>query len=195
MTCVLGLIDKGSVYIGADSAGIAGLSISIRNDPKVFGVADFIIGFTSSFRMGQLLRWKFSPPPQTVHQDDYEYMCTTFIDSVRECFARNGFGSEHTGGNFLVGYKSKLYNVQADYQVGIPSAPFDTAGCGADLALGALYATEGMNPEDRVKIALSAAAAFSAGVSAPFNILKLEPDPPPPSKPKAKAKPVVKKKR
>lgn len=51
MTAIVGLVEKGNVYIGGDSAGVAGLSISIRGDEKVFKVGPFIMGFTSSFRM------------------------------------------------------------------------------------------------------------------------------------------------
>jgi ATP-dependent protease HslVU (ClpYQ) peptidase subunit len=176
MTCIVGLVDKGDVYIGGDSAGVAGLSLSIRADEKVFGNGPFIMGFTSSFRMGQLLRYKFAPPAQTIHQDDMEYMVTSFIDAARTCFSQNGFGDKDAtiGGTFLVGYKSKLYTVESDYQVGIPKITFDAVGCGSDLALGAMYATEGMSPEDRINTALSAASSFSAGVAPPFIILKLE---------------------
>lgn len=176
MTCIVGLVDKGDVYIGGDSAGVAGLSLSIRADEKVFGNGPFIMGFTSSFRMGQLLRYKLAPPAQTVHQNDMEYMVTSFIDACRTCFSQNGFGDKDAtvGGTFLVGYHGKLYTVEGDFQVGIPSAPFDAVGCGADLALGAMYATEGLPPEDRINIALQAASTFSAGVAPPFVILRLE---------------------
>jgi ATP-dependent protease HslVU (ClpYQ) peptidase subunit len=176
MTCIVGLVDKGDVYIGGDSAGVAGLSLSIRADEKVFGNGPFIMGFTSSFRMGQLLRYKFSPPAQTVHQDDMEYMVTSFIDACRTCFSQNGFGDKEAtvGGTFLVGYKSQLYTVEGDYQVGKLHAPFDAVGCGSDLALGALYASEGQPPEKRINLALAAASTFSAGVAPPFVILRLE---------------------
>jgi len=193
MTCIVGLVDKGDVYIGGDSAGVAGLSLSIRADEKVFGNGPFIMGFTSSFRMGQLLRYKFSPPAQTVHQNDMEYMVTSFIDACRHCFQNNGFGDKEAtvGGSFLVGYKGKLYTVESDYQVGIPATTFDAVGCGTDLALGAMYATENLSPEERINIALSAASTFSAGVAPPFVILKLadenkKPVPKKPAKKKAK---------
>lgn len=178
MTCIVGLVDKGDVYIGGDSAGVAGLSLSIRADEKVFGNGPFIMGFTTSFRMGQLLRYKLSPPAQTVHQNDMEYMVTSFIDACRTCFSQNGFGDKDAsvGGNFLVGYHGKLYNIEGDYQVGVPKAPFDAVGCGSDLALGAMYASEGMTPEKRINLALAAASTFSAGVAPPFTILKLESD-------------------
>jgi hypothetical protein len=178
MTCIVGLVHGGDVYIGGDSAGVAGLSITIRSDEKVFGNGPFVFGFTTSFRMGQLLRYKLAPPAQTVHQNDMEYMVTSFIDACRQCFSQNGFGDKDAtiGGNFLVGYHGKLYNIESDYQVGIPKLPFDAVGCGSELALGAMFATEGMPPEDRVNAALAAASTFSAGVAPPFIILRLESD-------------------
>lgn len=193
MTCIVGLVHDGDVYIGGDSAGIAGLSVSIRADEKVFGNGPFIMGFTTSFRMGQLLRYKFAPPAQTVHQGDMEYMVTSFIDAVRQCFAANGFGDKDAsvGGNFLVGYKGKLYNIESDFQVGVPRLAYDAVGCGTDLALGAMFATEGLTPEQRINAALSAASSFSAGVAPPFTILRLEGDEKK-TKPKPKPKKRVK---
>lgn len=177
MTCIVGLVDKGSVYIGGDSAGVAGLSISIRSDEKVFFNGPFIMGFTTSFRMGQLLRYKFDPPKQTIHQTDMQYMVTTFIDTARTCFKENGFGDKEAtvGGTFLVGYHGKLYTINSDFQVGVPADPYDTVGSGSDLALGAMFANAKtkMTPEKRVIQALEAAATFNAGVAGPFYIVKL----------------------
>lgn len=190
MTCIVGLVDNGSVYIGGDSAGVAGLSISIRSDEKVFQNGPFIMGFTTSFRMGQLLRYKFDPPQQTVGQTDMQYMVTDFIDGVRRCFAANGFGDKDatSGGTFLVGYKGKLYVIQSDYQVGIPSELYDAVGCGTDLALGSLFSTQesDLNAEERVIMALKAATAFSAGVAPPFLLVKQEG--PPEEKPARKTR-------
>ena len=37
MTCIVGLLDaNGDIYMGGDSAGVGGLSLTIRKDPKVF---------------------------------------------------------------------------------------------------------------------------------------------------------------
>lgn len=168
MTCIVGLVEDGNVYIGGDSAGVAGLSISIRSDEKVFGNGPFIMGFTSSFRMGQLLRYKLAPPQQTVHQSDMEYLVNDFITAAQTCFVESGFGDKRTGGCFLLGYKEKLYRVDSDFQVGMPAANYEAVGCGADLALGAMYASKGKKPEERILLALEAAAKFSGGVAAPF---------------------------
>ena len=54
--------------------------------------------------------------------------------------------------------------------------PFYAVGCADNIALGAMYATQGkgMNPEERVRLALQAAERYSAGVRGPFAIECLE---------------------
>ena len=121
MTCIVGYIKDKNVYIGGDSAGVSGLHITIRKDPKVFKNGNFIIGYTSSFRMGQLLRFKLNVPKQLLEISDYEYMCTHFIDAVRSCLKDGGYSvikdSHEEIGTFLVGYKNKLYSIEGDLQV------------------------------------------------------------------------------
>jgi hypothetical protein len=177
MTVIVGLVDNGNVYIGGDSAGVAGLSVSIRADEKVFHNGPFIIGITSSFRMGQLLRYRLDAPKQTTNQTDMEYMVTDFIDAVRKCFADGGFGttaanSDHVGGTFLVGYNGSLYHIGSDFQVGQPLWKYDSVGCGSDIAKGSLFSSKEKSPEVRLKLSLEASAAFSGGVLAPFYIVK-----------------------
>ena len=108
MTCIVGIVDKDEVIIGGDSAGVAGLNITIRKDTKVFKNGPFIMGFTSSFRMGQLLMSsKFKPSKQKARQSDYDYMITDFIDCIRKLFKTSGYltihNNEEAGGTFLVG--------------------------------------------------------------------------------------------
>jgi len=186
MTCIVGLEHEGSVYIAGDSAGVDSndLSIVSRADEKVFltDASDFVMGFCGSFRVGQLLRYALTTPEQSAKKDDMAYMVTDFIDAVRTMQKDKGSLKkeneleEHDGG-FLVGYKGKLYIIESDFQVGRPHGNYAAMGCGAQIALGALYATRNskMKPEERVMLAMSAAAEYSAGVRAPFNIVKLEP--------------------
>lgn len=83
MTAIVGFAQKGKVWIGGDSAGVGGWQITVRKDPKVFRVGDCLIGYTSSFRMGHLLRFKFRPPEQRPSADDFEYLCGR--DQERNC--------------------------------------------------------------------------------------------------------------
>lgn len=180
MTCIVGLEHQGAVYIGGDSAGIAGYDICTRGDEKVFFNDDVLMGFTSSFRMGQLLRYAFTVPEQSNKKADMAYLVTDFVDAVRAMYRDKGFlvkeNEQEEGGTFLLGYRGKLYVVEDDFQVGIPTDGYASVGCGSNMALGALYATRGWSdPEKRVVTALEAAAQFSAGVRPPFTVLKLDP--------------------
>lgn len=172
MTCIVGLVDNNKVYIGGDSAGVGDYDLTVRADAKVFRNGPFLFGFTSSFRMGQLLRYAFTPPKHDSDLGDYQYLVTVFIDAVRKCLKDGGFASkkeetEH-GGTFLVGYRGHLYRIDADYQVGEAVDPFSACGCGYNVALGAMFASEGDDPERRIRQALRAAERFSAGVRGPF---------------------------
>ena len=174
MTCIVGLLDNGTVYIGGDSAGVSGYGLTIRADEKVFINGDFVMGFTSSFRMGQLLRYSLKPPKYHPDVDLTEYMVTDFISAVRECLKTGGFASkdkeEEKAGTFLVGFMGKLFKIESDYQVGIPTLAFDACGCGQDIALGSMYSNANLSPIERIKQALEAAEQFSAGVRRPFAV-------------------------
>ncbi len=72
---------------------------------------------------------------------------------------------------FLVAYSGQLYSVESDFQTCRSVEPFLATGCGQDIALGAMFATEKMAPEKRVNLALEAAEKFSAGVRRPSVVL------------------------
>lgn len=179
MTCIVGMKDKkfpNYVTIGGDSAESNGSNIFIRKDGKVFKNGKFIIGCTSSFRMIQLLKFSFIPP-EIGTKDIFEYMCTDFVNSVRECFKNGGYlqidesGSE-LGGSFLVGYKDRLFKIENDFQVAENVNGIDAVGCGAVFALGALIALSDDNILSDFKIikALEIAEYCSVGVRGPFTI-------------------------
>ncbi len=176
MTCIVGLIDNGTVYMGGDSAASnSNLLLTVTN-PKVFKNGPFLIGYTTSFRMGQLLQYKFIPPAKKENQTDISYMVTDFIDAIKKCFINNDFGKKEDnlsilGGSFLVGYNGKLYIIEDDFCVLLQKNNFSSVGAGYLTALGSLYSTEGMNPLDRIKIALNASNAFVPSVSPPYMII------------------------
>ncbi|KOR88769.1 hypothetical protein [Paenibacillus solani] len=181
MTCIVGLVDDGKVYIGGDSAGVAGLSLTIRADEKAFRKGEFIMGFTSSFRMGQLLRYKLDIPYHKPELDTYEYMVTEFVEAVRRCLKDGGYSrndsGEESGGTFLVGYRGELFMIENDFQVGRPAAVYDAVGCGSEIAKGSLFSSgrlTDLSPVERIRDALRAAEQFSAGVRGPFVIVSTD---------------------
>jgi hypothetical protein len=179
MTCIVGVCHEGRVLIGADSAGIAGYDRTIRADRKVFKNGEFVMGFTSSFRMGQLLAVKLAPPHYHPDVDVWRYMVGDFVEAARACLRTGGFSEINNaverGGIFLCGFRGRLFKIESDFQVGESVDGFDAAGCGESYALGSLAETDGWALHDRVLHALSAAERFSAGVKGPFHIEEASP--------------------
>jgi ATP-dependent protease HslVU (ClpYQ) peptidase subunit len=182
MTCVVGYVTAdGTIYLGGDSAGVgvSGWDLTVREDPKVFRRGAFLIGFTTSFRMGQLLRYTLEVPDRHEHVDAHEYISTTFVDSVRKCLEFGGFikkeSNQESGGTFIVGYEGHLFVVYDDFQVQEAKDPYCAVGCGGAYAVGAMsilvHECLGIDPFEKVRLALSVAERNSAGVRAPFNII------------------------
>lgn len=180
MTCIVGLVHQGEVFIGGDSAGVAGYDFTVRADKKVFTNGEFVIGFTTSFRMGQILRYAFKPPRREESKDIFEYMVTDFVDAVRQAFTAKGYlrkeNEVESGGVFVVGYRGRLFIIDSDYQVAEAMANYTSVGSGSDLAKGSLFSTKNseLTPEERIEIALSAAQEHNAGVGAPFYMEKIK---------------------
>jgi hypothetical protein len=175
VTAVVGLVHNGTVHLGGDSAGVSGWDLTVRADPKVFTVGPFAIGFTTSFRMGQVLRWSFKPPkPPADHLD--RFIATTLVDAARDALKAAGFArkdhDQEEGGAWLVGVAGRLFHVQSDYNVAESADGYTAVGCGAQVAHGVLYATPTVPPRRRLQLALEAAQRHSAGVRGPFRYVK-----------------------
>lgn len=142
MTVIVGLAHAGKVYMGGDSAAVEGWNLTLTAAPKVFIRGPFIMGFTSSFRMGQLLEHALTPPEHAPGVHDQTFMVTSFVDAVRSCLKAGGFATKdkeaEAAGTFLVGYRGTLYRVDTDYCVIRPEYQYDACGCGQMIALGSL---------------------------------------------------------
>jgi len=188
VTCIVGIRTPEGCVIGGDSAAVDDLALTVRADPKVFNLGPTLaVGFTTSFRMGQILRFHHGikstmlPRPD---EDIYRWVVKTFIPAARSALKEHGYmkisDNREDGGRFLLAVQDRLFAVYDDFQVGEPVAPFAAVGCGGDLALGALYALSpqvsytmqdlggGSGAESCIEIALKAAEAGSAGVRGPF---------------------------
>jgi hypothetical protein len=175
VTAVVGLVHNGTVHLGGDSAAPQGWDLIVRADPKVFTVGPYAIGFTTSWRMGQVLRWSFKPPkPPADHLD--RFMSTTLVDAARDALKSAGWATkdkeQEEGGTWLVGVAGRLFTVYADYQVAESADCYVAVGCGAQVAHGVLYATPTLPPRRRLQLALEAAERHSAGVRGPFRYVK-----------------------
>lgn len=180
MTCIVGIEDAGVVYVGADAAGTDDdFSIASRRDEKVFINDTFIMGFTDSFRMGQLLQYALDIPEKPAKKSDMDYLVVDFMVAVRDTFKEHGYlhkdDGREDGGTFLVGFNGTLYTVHEDFQVGSSIDGYAAVGCGDAYALGSLHSTKDYEfaPRERIRMALEASAHHNAAVRKPFKILQL----------------------
>lgn len=177
MTCIVGLIQDGAVYIGGDSVGANDEVMRPRRDDKVFIREDFIFGFTTSYRMGQIIRYSMDIPTRKPNEDVFEYMATAFVDALRRALRDGGFAridsAVEEGGRFLVGHAGRIFCIDSDFQVAELRVPYAACGCGEQVAYGAMFASSKKKPRERIHQALTAAETFSAGVRRPFTIRRL----------------------
>ena len=175
MTCVVGIEHEAGVTIGADSAAVDGDDIS-TSVPKVFRRGEYLIGFSESFRVGQVIRYRMKLPAQRC-DDPLEHLATVFVDELRRAVHQAAATSTDTpdelAGPLLVAYRRQLFTIDTDYAVH-PANGYAAIGSGATYALGALHATDGLpHPRGRVEAALHAATTHCTSVRPPFTILDL----------------------
>lgn len=179
MTCIVGLVEpvSGSVFIGGDSAAVAGWQMETAKS-KVIRNPPFIAGYTTSFRMGQILQYHVRVPYPTDEEDIEEWAVIKFVPSLREAFKEHGFlkvkESQEESGTFLMGIRGHLFAMHDDFQA--LCLPYSAVGSGATVALGSLFTTKDTDlcPLERVDIALRAAQAHNMGVREPFYICELD---------------------
>jgi len=172
MTCGLGIVEAETVLLAADSAAASLKNPEIYNlkTAKVFKVGSYGMVYTTSYRLGQILRYEteFPEPPE---HDLERFMATAFIDSIRRSLAAAEFDrglGEH--GSILVGVSGQLFAIGNELQVGSEDTPYAAVGDGRYVAYGALYALDGSGKpaRERAEIALRAAQRFCPVVREPF---------------------------
>ena len=176
MSCVIGLVDNGRVWMGGDSIAVdsAGWKVS-DNSPKVFRRENYVLGVAGSIRLRQLLRFEALPE---LRADEPERSVEVLVETIREMAEAkkllDGAGELPSTG-LLVGFAGCLFDVQPNFGVVSPRCGYSAIGVGGPAALGALaiLAHSNKGPEERIKQALSASAQFCAMVCPPFVVESL----------------------
>ncbi len=181
MSCVVGVVNKGKVWMGADSAASDGEDMVSLTNHKVFFCGPLLIGCVGSIRMTQIIQYRLVVPPlpgSDANKDTLDltrYMATSFVDAVQKAFRDNDFSMIHddhsSEGVSLVGYQGHLFRMEGDLQIVERAEGFESIGCGSPYALGSLFETTQDQPFERVRSALEASHHFSAHVRPPYQIL------------------------
>jgi len=173
MSCAIGIVNKDGVWIGSDSAATTSDG-EIRPfiAKKIFRNGKYLFAYIGSVRGGQILYPAYFKPPK-----DISLLIDDIIDQCQEkgCLGVDQeYQTQVHKCNYLVGYKGKLYEILVDFQLN-EVLNYTSVGSGAPYAFGSLHTTgkSKLNPEQRIKLALNAAAKFDTATAPPFVIEKL----------------------
>ena len=178
MTLIVGLSTPDGTYLAADSLGSNGHTYSLVKQPKLFRNGKLGLGYTGSFRLGQLLQHNLSPTPRAEGQELHEYLVSYLTSDVRQCLKDGGHAhvesGVESGGLFLIAAEDRVFTMQSDYSVLERVDGYDAVGSGEDYALAALHATRTLNlpPLQRLRLALEAAEANVTTVRGPWWVLR-----------------------
>lgn len=179
MTCVVGLVHAGRVYMGGDRAATSrDGSMSLWAESKVFRKSGYLLGFCGSFRAAQVLQYAIKPPPYKGPASGLtQHLATVFVDVLQQGLRDAGMELPIKGTSFLVGWHGVLHKVEHNFQIVRAYDGHAAVGCGEALALGALHVLAGFDiaPKRRVLLALGAAEHYNAAVSRPFDVFMTRP--------------------
>lgn len=183
MTCLAAIVEKGTVWIGADSTNSEPDSgdLTISRDSKVFKRGEILIAHAGDLRLGNLMQYVLEIPRRTDRKrNDMAYLAGPFAAAVKRCMTDNAWetprDAEDNGGfdfQFLIGYRGAIYLMGEALDLCRSVEDFETAGSGSEIARGVLYATPKMAPRARIIKALTASSKYNAFVRGPYKVLSL----------------------
>lgn len=189
MTCIAALQADGRVYVAADGKATAGYLARHLETPKIFPLGPYVIGVSGMVSVTTALRHRFDPPlPPAGLLDPERFVATEFVGALQTCLETSRLltiasgvatiGAEDDGARILVAFGPHVHLIESNFAVLTPAHPYLCTGDGAEVAYGALFATEdsSIGPLNRVVRAVAAARTFSAGCGGPISICVTDPD-------------------
>ena len=182
MTCGVGIVENGSVFLGYDSMASTNWVSHNSQSKRPIQKGEMVFLIAGSPRIAQLIEFTLSLPK---HPDDYSvegYMVTFVVDALRQCFLDGGHvkkenEEEAFDSHLLIGYRGHLFTIGSDFQVLETRDGYAAVGSGQEVALGALFATAGRSPSHRLLHALEAASYHTPFVRGPYHFLEVKNEP------------------
>ena len=170
MSTVIGMVDNGKVWLGADSYATTSEGERRRMvAEKIFTNGPYIIGFIGSVRTGQVVKPEYFKPPEELYQfpdallAQFKEKGCLAINSDNQCVLQES--------NFLIGTPDgRLHEILVDFQMN-EIEDFTAVGSGSAFALGSLFTTRNQkDPKKRIITALKAASEYDMSTGPPFVI-------------------------
>jgi len=185
MTCIVGMTDGKTVWMGADSAMTIngdGDVVSLKGS-KIFRIGKILIGGSGDAAISNLDFHADEIPQPENGEDARLYMGKRLLPALIEIGGKLNLIRESEGhmagfGNWIVGLQGRLFEIDNHLAVAETNSPFSAVGIGAPYAMGYLEAATGALRKDFEVIvidALRVACKYSPACRPPFTNLRLGP--------------------
>jgi ATP-dependent protease HslVU (ClpYQ) peptidase subunit len=180
MTCIVGIEHSGRVYLAGDLQGTGWNNKVVHTQPKVFKKNGLVVGYTTSYRFGQLLEHGLPDPVIPKEEDEvYRWLISVFVRDIKKTLKDADY---EKGGTCLIGVRGQLWQMQDDFSVLRSVKGYDACGSGYEYALGSLHtsvntAFKNGNADEYVKAlkhAIMAAGTFSPSVGCECTIVSTD---------------------
>lgn len=166
MTCIAAVEDGDRVWMCSDT----GITI---NDSKDNGAEKMWLhspgiafGIAGDIRGCQLVRYRLRVPRRSPGVSATDWCVTRLVPAIKR--ALKGERSK-LDIDMLVALDGAVYQIAGDYSVARSPRRYATIGSGCGEAFGALYATAGRPPKERVELAVRAACEGNSSCFLPLN--------------------------
>jgi ATP-dependent protease HslVU (ClpYQ) peptidase subunit len=185
LTCIVGLVHEGKVYMGADSAINSADSWlqpqSMR--PKIWVAGYMLVGVGGKQRISQLIQ-QFEAPAYShpAFEDVFDYLLDEYVphlieylDAARVIKTNDEDGMICMDATILIGLLGRLFKIDSSFAI-TEYPDYAAIGANAEVALGSLYQSSRhdiLHPAGRIGNALDAVLHHCASVREPFTILEI----------------------
>lgn len=173
MTCIVGIVDNKTVYMGGDRGASDDSTIISLSQSKVNVNGQWIYGYSGSLGNGQLL--DFIEFPALKRGDDpYRIIKFEIVPQLKALFESHGSIKDDDATDYLIGVKGRLFELSSE-DWGVAEVDEVAIGSGGAYAIGSLHTTNNysLSPIDRIHMALDAAITYSPTCQGPIDIFHI----------------------
>lgn len=177
MTCVAGLRKGNNIYLACDSETTWGMN-KHNGGSKIFRKGEALFAFSGLCAVPHALEHRLAVP-EVPENDEIKWINVYLLDAIRKTLKEVNLyqdkSSEDSCMNAvaIVGWRSHLFTLDPVLSVMPCLNNYIALGSGGDVAMGALYATEGQGAEKRLTTAVQAAQEWSVGVGGDVYVEKV----------------------
>lgn len=171
MTCIVGISDGETVYIGGDRGASDESCIITLSQPKVKTNGEWIYAYSGSLGNGQLLDF-INYPALKKTDDVYKIVRFDIVSQLKDLYESHGSEKDDNATDYLIGIRGRLFELSSE-DWGVAEVQETSIGSGGNFALGSLYTSKELedNPIVRITLALNAAITYSPTCQGPTDIL------------------------